>query len=162
MERIRKTNRLDSKGQMRVIETILASFIVVFALSFVSAFAVSPTSSKYEATDLEKMAHNILHDLDQHGLLARFVYTQDWDSIKAALRVTLPIDVYFNLTVTNLSSEIINNSTISYGDLETFASSQDVASVTYGLVGYPEIDKATGKYQTIYDPRILILQLARG
>ncbi len=162
MERIRRTKKFGSKGQMRVIETILASFIVVFALSFVSAFAASPTSSKYEATDLEKMAHNILHDLDQHGLLARFVYTQDWDSIKAALRVTLPIDVYFNLTVTDLSYKTINNSTILYGDPATFSSSQDIASVTYGLVGYPEIDEATGKYQTIYNPRILILQLARG
>lgn len=146
----------NSKGQMRVIETILASFIIVFAMSFVNMFAITPTSPKYDVTDLEKMGYSVLHDLDKQGLLARFVYTEEWDNIKAALRVTLPLDVYFSMTVYDLHDTKVNNATIFYGNPETFTTSKNIASVTYGLIGYPKRNEA------IYDPRILILQLARG
>ena len=146
----------NSKGQMRVIETILASFIIVFALSFVNIFAITPTSPKYEVTDLEKMGYNVLHDLDQHGLLTRFVYTEEWNNIKAALSVTLPVDVYFNMTICCLNGTKVNDAEIFYGDPEAFTTSKNIASVTYGLIGYPKRNEAT------YDPRILILQLARG
>ena len=146
----------NSKGQMRVIETILASFIIVFALSFVNIFAITPTSPKYEVTDLEKMGYSVLHDLDQHGLLTRFVYTKEWNNIKAALSVTLPVDVYFNMTICWLNGTKVNHEPIFYGNPETFITSKNIASVTYGLIGYPKRNEAT------YDPRILILQLARG
>jgi len=146
----------NSKGQMRVIETILASFIIVFALSFVNIFAITPTSPKYEVTDLEKMGYSVLHDLDKQGLLARFVYTEEWDNIKAALSVTLPVNVYFNMTICCLNGTKINHEPIFYGNPETFITSKNIASVTYGLIGYPKRNEA------IYDPRILILQLARG
>ena len=155
-----KINR--NKGQMRVIETILASFIIVFALSFVNIFAITPTSPKYEVTELEKMGYNVLHDLDKQRLLARFVYTEEWDNIKAALRVTLPLDVYFNMTVYDLHDTKVNNATIFYGAPEAFSTSKNIASVTYGLIGYPKRNEPTGNYQAIYDPRMLILQLARG
>jgi hypothetical protein len=167
MERIGMRTTRNNKGQMRVIETILASFIIVSALSFVNIFAITPTSQKYEVTDLEKMGYSLLHDLDQHGLLARFVYNGEWDNrewenLKAALRVSLPLDVYFNMTVYNLNYTKVTNATIFYGDPEIFATSKNVASVTYGLIGYPKRNQTTGNYQAIYDPRILILQLARG
>ena len=152
----------NSKGQMRVIETILASFIIVFALSFVNIFAITPTSPKYEVTDLEKMGYSVLHDLDQHGLLARFVYTEEWNNIKTALRVTLPLDVYFNMTIYNLNYAKVNDDTIFYGDPETFTTSKNIASVTYGLIGCPKRNETTDSYEAMYDPRILILQLARG
>ena len=151
-----------NKGQMRIIEVILASFIIVFALSFANIFAITPTSPKYEATELEKLGYNVLHDLDEQGLLARFVYYEEWDNLKAALRVTLPLDVYFNMTVYDLRGAKINDVTIFYGDSETFTNSKNIASVTYGLIGYPKCNQTTGNYQAIYDPRILILQLARG
>jgi hypothetical protein len=153
----------NKNGQMRVIETILASFIIVFALSFANILAITPTSQKYEATELEKLGYNVLHDLDEQGLLARFVYTEEWDDIVAALRVTLPIDVYFNMTVyylddTNVTQ--VNHKPISYGYPETFVTSKNIASITYGLIGYPIGNNYT--YQATYDPRIIILQLARG
>lgn len=150
-----------NKGQMRVIETILASFVIIFALSFVNIFAITPTSSKYETTELEKLGYNVLHDLDKQGLLARFVYCEEWDNLRAALRVTLPLDVYFNMTVYYLNGTKVDNVPISYGDPETFATSKVVASVTYGLIGYPIKINAT-QYQANYDPRILNLQLVRG
>lgn len=161
MERISLTTN-GNKGQMRVIETILASFIIVFALSFANIFAITPTSPKYEATELEKLGYNVLHDLDEQELLARFVYTEEWDNIKAALRVTLPLDVYFNMTIYDLHDTKINDAKIFYGDPETFTTSKNIASVTYGLIGYTKRNQTTGNYQAIYNPRMLILQLARG
>ncbi len=149
------------KGQMRVVETILASFVIIFALSFVTIFSMTPTSSRYETTDLERMGYNVFHDLDKQGILARFVYYEEWDNLKAALRVTLPIDVYFNMTVRDLSGEKVNTVQIFYGDPETFVTSKAVASVNYGLVGYPVKINAT-QYQANYNARILDLQLVRG
>jgi len=153
-----------NKGQMRIIEAILASFIIIFALSFANIFAITPTSPKYEVTELQKLGYNVLHDLDEQALLARFIYNGEWDNITAALRVMLPLEVYFNMTVYELqdnSSRAINNATIFYGDIETFITSKNIASVTYGLAGYATKING-GTYQAIYDPRILILQLVRG
>ncbi|MFW9832325.1 MAG: hypothetical protein ACFFD8_11180 [Candidatus Thorarchaeota archaeon] len=50
--------RKDKIGQMRVIETIIASFVVLAALSFVNLFALTPASPGYEMTDLEKMGYS--------------------------------------------------------------------------------------------------------
>lgn len=140
------------KGQMRIIEVILASFIIVFALSFANILAITPTSPKYEATELEKLGYNVLHDLDKQGLLPRFVYREEWGNLTAALRVSLPLDVYFNVSIYYSDGTKVNHEPIFYGDTATFATSKNVASVTYGVVGY----------QTNYDPRILTLQLTRG
>jgi len=161
MERIggRKANR--NKGQMRIIEVILASFIIVFALSFVNILASTPTSPKYEATELEKVGYNALHDLDDQGLLARFVYNQEWENLTSALRVLLPVNVYFNATVYDLNGNALNNAPMFYGDPATFAGFKNIASVTYGLVGYPTKFNAT-YYEATYVPRILTLQLLRG
>jgi len=149
-----------NKGQIRVIETILASFIIVVALSFVNIFATTPSSPRYEATDLQKVGYNVLHDLDEQGLLPRFVYKGDWGSLRAALRVTLPSDVYFNMTVYDLYNTKLDDATIFYGDPQMFATSKNIASVTYGLVGSPI--KIGAAYQAIYEPRVVILRLTRG
>jgi len=148
------------KGQMRIIEAILASFIIVFALSFANIFAMTPTSPKYEATELQKLGYNVLHDLDEQALLARFVYNREWDNITAALRVMLPLDVYFNINVYYLNGTKVNDDAMFYGNVETFATSKNIASVTYGLAGYAT--KINDTYQAIYEPRTLILQLVRG
>jgi hypothetical protein len=89
---------------MRVIETIIASFIIVAALSFVSIFAVNPSSPGYEMTDLEKTGYSALHDLDQQGLLTPLVYDQSkWKDLKAVLKMTMPNEVFFNLTIQDLT-----------------------------------------------------------
>jgi len=152
--------RNGNKGQIRVIETILASFIIMFALSFANILAITPTSPKYDVTELQKLGYNVLQDLDEKELLPRFVYNREWGNLRAALRVTLSSDVYFNLTVYDLHGSQINDALLFYGNPQTFADSTNIASVTYGLVGYPARVNAT--YQAVYQPRILILQLIRG
>ena len=154
-----KHNR--NRGQMRVVEVILASFIIIAALSFVNFLAISPTSPKYEAAELEKLGYSVLLNLDRQVILPRFVYGAEWENLTAALRVSLPLDVYFNLTVYDLNGKGINDKGISYGEVSVFATSKNVASVTYGLAGYPIKINAT-HYKTSYDPRVLILQLVRG
>jgi len=145
-------NLKNKRGQMRVIETIIASFIIVAALSFFSIFAVSPPSPGYEMTDLEKTGYSALHDLDQQGLLTPLIYQSRWNDTRAILKMTMANDVYFNLTVKKLDGSVSNAGfPILFGDSNTFEEAKNVASITYCLVG-------TGSY----DPRILVLELTRG
>ena len=148
----------NTKGQMRVIETLLASFIIVAALSFVGIFSVSPESPAYDVIDLEKMGYSALHDLDQQELLAPLVYGPEWGDLRTVLKISLPVDVYFNLTIANIDGSKINE--ILYGDLTTFSEAKNIASISYTLIGFP-VQVGNG-YVANYDPRILILQLTRG
>ena len=142
----------NSKGQMRVVETILASLVIVFALAFVNIFAVTPYSAKYETSDLEKWGHNVLHDLEEKMLLTRFVYREEWANLTTALMVSLPSNVYFNLTVFDLNGNVVNDAPICHGDSQIFVTATMSASVQYIVPGY----------QINYNPRILLLQLVRG
>ncbi len=149
----------NKKGQMRVVETILASFVLVGALTFINIFAVAPKSSTYEVGDLEKLGYNALHNLDEQRVLSRFVYNPtEWPgNFTSALRVCLPPDVYFDLTIYYLNGTALNrNIPIRYGDLKVFANSNSTASVTYTVIGY-----TTGT-ESKYDPRVLMLSLVRG
>ncbi len=98
------------------------------------------------------MGNNVLHDFDEKGLLERFIYSEDWETLTIALMVSLPPEVYFDLTVYDVNWNRVNDATIRYGDLELFETSSYVASVTYIVPGY----------QADYDPRVLLLQLVRG
>lgn len=142
----------NKKGQMRIIEALLASFVILFAITFISIFATTPSSLTYETGELEKVGYNVLHDLDEKNLLPRFVYKQEWANLTAALMVSLPTDVYYNLTVCDLDGNRINPVPIKYGSSRVFSESTHVASLTYIIPGY----------QVIYNPRVLVLQLVRG
>lgn len=148
------------KGQMRVIECILASLIVMAALLFANFFAMAPTSPVYEATELEKLGYNVLHDLDKHGLLPTFIYKSQWVNLTAALRVSLPVYAYFNLTVYYTNGTRVTYEPILYGVEQTFDASKNVASITYGLAGQATRTSSTD-YQADYNARILVLQLTR-
>ena len=144
----------NNKGQMRVIETIIASFIIIAALAFVSIFAASPESFGYEMKDLEKMGYSALHDLDQQGILRPLVYNDRWSDLRTILKITLQNDVYFNLTISDLPSGQIQSAPdaqILYGDSETFSDAKNIASLRYWLAG-----------ENKYEPKILTLQLTRG
>jgi hypothetical protein len=151
MERISMRKTKKTKGQMRLVEALLASFIILFAITFLNVFAVTPLSPTYETSDLEKMGNNVLHDLDEKRLLSRFVYNENWGTLTLALMVSLPPEIYFDLTVYYLNWTVANNETIRYGASDVFENSSYIASVTYIVPGY----------QTDYDPRILVLQLVR-
>jgi hypothetical protein len=112
---------------MRVIEVILASVIIISALSFVTIFSSTPTTPEFEVSDLEKMGYSALLDLDHHGLLAPAVYEQLWSDLRLVLKLTLPVDVHFNLTVMTYArglDKCQQQQQIVYGDEETFSSSK--------------------------------------
>lgn len=146
----------NTKGQMRVIETILASFIFFSALTFANMLAVLPSSPKYEISDLERMGHSVFHDLDEQGILSRFVYNEtEWGELASALMIVFQPDVYFDLTIYEVHTQdqpINQHFPIRFGAPEVFTASDSTASVSYILPGQ----------QAEYSPRILILQLVRG
>jgi hypothetical protein len=149
---------LKNKGQMRVIEAILASFVLISALTFVNFFALAPTNQKYEITDLENLGYNALHDLDVQGLLSNFIYSDDWTSLKAALSVTLPTDVYYNITIYDMKRNAINDVLISYGQPELFETSAIMSSINYATIGLANFSASSFNYE----PRIINIQLVRG
>jgi len=159
MERILMRIRKNNRGQMRVVETILASFVLVGALAFLNIFAVNPRSATYEVGDLEKLGYNVLHNLDEQRLLGRLVYNSaEWSAnFTNAIRVCLPSIVYFDLTIRCLNGSVLNgNVPIRYGDARVFSNSNATASVTYTLIGY------STNAQANYNPRVLVLLLVRG
>ena len=149
------------QGQMRVIETVVASFIVVAALSFFTIFAANSPSPAYEMTDLEKTGYSALHDLDQQGLLTSLVYySENWTGLRTVLKMTMPNEVYFNLTIQDLNRNVINHEfPILYGDSKVFTDAKNIASVTYCLV-VPKSN--TGVSEVSYSPVVLVLELTRG
>jgi hypothetical protein len=151
-----------SKGQMRIIETILASFIIVAALSFINVFALSPASAAYEMTDLEKMGYSVLHELDQQGVLTSLVYDGNWNDLRTILRITFPNEVFFNMTIYDVNGylngvKLAGNPDVPIlrGDIATFYEAKNIATVTYCVVG-------ASASITVYSPRILVLQITRG
>ncbi len=146
--------RENSKGQMRVIETLLASFIFISALTFVNLFAAYPASPQYEVSDLERMGHAMLQDLDEKRVLSDFVYDKTkWEELKLSMLIFLSPDIYFNLTIYNINGSIINNETpLFFGEEDAFTSLDSITSITYVI----------SSHDALYDPRILILQLVRG
>ena len=152
-KRAKAKNHRSVKGQMRVVESIMAALIVISAVTFLYFFASAPSSQAHDTSELEKIGHNILHDIDEQGLLARYVYRSEWGNMTSALAVSLPINVYFSLSVYDMNNNTVNYPfLIQYGDQQVFSSSAAVASVTYIVPGY----------QTNYDPRILVLKLVNG
>jgi len=155
----------NTNGQMRVVESILASFVIVFAITFVNTFAVTPQSSTYEVGDLEKLGYNALHGLDEQRLLSRFVYNEsEWSTnLTVALRISMPSDVYFDLKIYDQNGNLLNSDTpIRYGKPEVFSDSISIASVRYSIPGYSWLDPSTGSQVVNYEPRTLILLLVRG
>lgn len=148
----RSRNHRSLKGQMRVVEAVMASLIVVSAFGFLYVFAPTPSSQPQQTSELEKIGHNVLHDMDEQGLLSRFVYNSEWENLTAALIVSLPTNVYFNLSIYDTNSNPIVQPLIQYGNPQVFDSATAAASVTYIVPGY----------HSNYNPRILTLKLVRG
>jgi len=140
------------KGQMRVIEAIMASLIVIAAVVFLYVFAAAPSSPPQEASELEKIGHNVLHDIDEQRLLARYIYNAEWTNLTAALLVSVPTNVYFNVSIYDINGRPISHPLMQYGNQQFFTTSKATASVSYIVPGY----------LLSYNPRILVLQLVRG
>jgi hypothetical protein len=94
---------------MRVVESVIAILVVVSAVTFLYFFAATPSSQPQDTSELEKIGHNVLHDIDEQQLLARYVYNSEWANFTAALVVSLPTNVYFNLSIYDINHRSIGH-----------------------------------------------------
>ena len=58
--------------------------------------------------NLNSTAQNILLSLDNNGHIAALVGNQDWASLKDCIESSLPLTVWFNLTIFDQSMHVIN------------------------------------------------------
>jgi hypothetical protein len=95
----------DRKGQVRTIEAIFATILLM------SCLALIPSSSSVKDTtrNLISTAQNILLSLDSNGYLATLVNSQNWAALRDCLESSLPLTVWFNLTVFNQNMNSLNS-----------------------------------------------------
>lgn len=94
----------NKKGQVRIIEAIFATILLMSCLSIIPAL----TTEKDSTGNLTSTAQNILLSLNSNGHLAELIEDQNWASLKNCIESSLPLTVWFNLTVFNPSNHVIN------------------------------------------------------
>lgn len=113
----------DKKGQVRVIEAFFASVLLLSCLTLVPA----QTGLKGASDDLSSTAENVLLSLDSNGKLGLMVDSTDWSGLKNYVESTLPLTVWFNLTVFDKDMNVLNEFPICNGG----AVSEQIVSVQY-------------------------------
>lgn len=132
-------------GQARIIEAVMASILIFIA--FTAAFYMLFSSERFfrqEAVDLNRLAYNTLHRLVESGAIEEAVGGDNVNETKLrnAIQSLLPQNIYFKLTIYNLTiyggnsgqqSRIEEISSISNAQQEVFERSSEVvsASITY-------------------------------
>jgi len=119
----------NKQGQIRVLEAFLATAVIFSALLLSRSIYVS-FDSQDDQDSLYNIGLNVLVQLDREGELGRLINQRNWTEIASRLSILLPLGVSYNLTVYDEESEIINNSSISNGDLN----GRNVISIEYLLV----------------------------
>jgi len=151
----------DSKGQLRVIEAVLATIIIFTTFASATYLLKSHrTWATRHSEELEKIAYNVMQRLAESGALEATVGDSHpgWElHLKLLLETVLPPSVYFNLTVLVSRYQLgtatlaaYNGEAITNGNSDSFAKSPEVASSTYIY---------TCEKAKIY---VLVLQLATG
>lgn len=114
-----------NRGQIRVIEAFLATFIIFSALA-VSA-NLTTKSTRTPNNPLASIGTQALLQLDSDGSLAAYITAGNWSGLREALNLLLPAGVSFNLTVYNGQMRQINTETVSNGGFN----SHEIALVKY-------------------------------
>ena len=75
-----------------------------------SCLALIPASTSVQDStgNLVSTAQNILLSLDSNGHLATLVDNQNWAALKDCMESSLPLTVWFNLTVFDQNMQIMN------------------------------------------------------
>jgi len=90
---------------VRIIEAILASFLLFACLALIPA----PSSNVQNSTiNLALTGQNVLSTLDSNGHLADLIHSQNWAELKDCLESALPLTVWFNLTVFDQNIKTVN------------------------------------------------------
>ena len=94
----------NKKGQVRIIEAFFATILLMACLSIIPA----STSVKDSTQNLASTAQNILLSFDSNGHLAALIKSQNWASLKECIESSLPLTVWFNLTVFDQTMHVLN------------------------------------------------------
>jgi hypothetical protein len=113
----------DKRGVARIIEAFLASVLLMSVLTLIPA----QTSMKDSSGDLSSTAQNVLVSLDSNGHLAALVDERNWTALKNCLDASLPLIVWFNLTVFDRNMNGLNDFPI----CNAGAVSDNIVSVDY-------------------------------
>lgn len=148
-----------SRGQMRLIELLLASTIVAAAVSF-ALFFTRPVRSIYirETSDLRRLAYNLLNDFALAGVYEEIIVKgnlsgEPWeDEMKLMLSVSLPPEVVFVMDVYEvkfrpgggLQKVKLNTKPISNIDPAKMDLIEEAESVTYTYVCVHDPDRTRG------------------
>ena len=91
--------KLDNRGQMRVVEAMIACVILIVGLSATTYFSNVFTTE--EGGDLEEVGQNVLHVLDNTDLIKQIIQNEDnWESkLKFLIETLLPPDTSYSLTL---------------------------------------------------------------
>lgn len=93
----------NKKGQIRVIEAFLASLLLT------GCIAIIPIYSDYNTPlNLYSQARNILIALDSNGELAILIDNENWQGLKDTLNSAVPLTLWYNLTVFDEATNILN------------------------------------------------------
>jgi len=144
------------RGQARLIELLLATFMMVIAIIFVMNFT-RPIKSQYvrETSDLRRLAYNILNDFAKARVYERVIVKgnlsgTDWeDEMKLILSTSLPPEIVFKMEVyemkVNPSTGEIYFSRLDSGHISNVENFDNMTlydaesvSYTYVVVGRPD------------------------
>ena len=113
----------NKKGVARVIESIIATVLLMSCLALIPAQQPIVKS----APDLASTGQNVLLSLDTNGHLSDLISKGDWISLHSSLESALPLTAWFNLTVFDKNMNPLNNYPISNAG----ASSGKIVSIDY-------------------------------
>lgn len=104
--------RADQRGQIRVIEALFASLLILSTIALVpSQLGVEQTHS----STLYSEGTQVLVSLDSNGMLSNMIEDSNWASLKNCIQSMLPVSLWFNLTVFDENMTCLNDVFVSNG-----------------------------------------------
>jgi hypothetical protein len=137
---------IDSRGQMRTVEALLASGIIAVAMwSMINLTRAPDPYSAKARNELEKYCYDFLMSLAEKEVFGKVVFNStgirpDWESLmKNVLNALLPANTLYNMTVFNMTQtgesvkEVPLGTSVSNASPEDFRMMKEVAAadITY-------------------------------
>ena len=118
------TYRRGQSGQIRTIEALFASLLILATLALVpSQLGVEKT----HYNDIYSTGTQALISMDSNGMLSDQIEDGNWTSLKSCIQQLLPVSLWFNLTVFDENMTYLNDVAISNGG----AVNEEIVAVNY-------------------------------
>ncbi len=128
--------RRSREGQMRILEAVIATTVLLVAFTaFYFMLYSSVKFFKQEAVDLNRLSYNALMHLAESGIVERALSGDAQAGgamLLRALQVLLPSNVFFNLTIVNITDASSREVVVSVSNAvpAIFEGPSEVASAT--------------------------------